>query len=101
MNVDYVTGKTWTTDAIYRETINNRNARKEDGCICVEMECSGLQAVCDFRKTDFYPFFFGGDLLNDSSWNRATLGTDEEKKNQISSFELALKVADELKKAVK
>ena len=46
------------------------------------------------RKIDFYPFFFGGDLLNDLSWNRATLGTDEEKKNQISSFELALKVAD-------
>ena len=61
------------------------------------MECSGLQAVCDFRKIDFYPFFFGGDLLNDLSWNRATLGTDEEKKNQISSFELALRVADELK----
>ena len=101
LNVDYVTGKTWTTDAIYRETINNRNARKKDGCICVEMECSGLQAVCDFRKIDFYPFFFGGDLLNDLSWNRATLGTDEEKKNQISCFELALKVADELKKALK
>ena len=94
LNVDYIAGKTWTTDAIYRETINNRNARKNEGCVCVEMECSGLQAVCDFRKIDFYPFLFGGDLLNDSAWNRATLGTDIEKENQFSCFELALKVAE-------
>ena len=96
LNVAYVAGKTWTTDAIYRETINNKNARKNDGCVCVEMECSGLQALCDYRKIDFYPFLFGGDLLNDSSWDRASLGTDEEKKNQIASFELALKVAKAL-----
>lgn len=98
LKTDFVLGKTWTTDAIYRETINNRNARKAEGCICVEMECSGLQAVCDFRNLDFYPFFFGGDLLNDSSWSRSTLGTDIEKKNQIASFELALKIATSLKK---
>lgn len=95
-NIDFVLGKTWTTDAIYRETINNRNLRKNEGCICVEMECSGLQAICDFREIDFYPFFFGGDLLNDSSWSRAILGTEEEKKNQIASFELALKVVNKL-----
>lgn len=96
LKIDYVVGKTWTTDAIYRETINNRDARKNEGCVCVEMECSGLQAVCDFRKIDFYPFFFGGDLLNDSTWNRATLGSDIENENQIACFELALKVANSL-----
>lgn len=44
----YVKGKTWTTDAIYRETTNNFEKRKADGCISVEMECAGLQAMCDF-----------------------------------------------------
>lgn len=35
---------------------------KEDGCISVEMECSALQAMCDFRGLNFYataPFLFG------------------------------------------
>ena len=97
LQVNYVVGKTWTTDAIYRETLNNKNARKDEGCICVEMECSGLQAVCNYRHLDLYQFFFGGDLLSDSSWSRGTLGTDIEKSNQIDCFELALKIAERIK----
>ncbi len=97
LQVSYVVGKTWTTDAIYRETLNNKNARKAEGCICVEMECSGLQAVCNYRHLDLYQFLFGGDLLSDSSWSRGSLGTDIEKSNQIDCFELALKVAERIK----
>ncbi|MCF0241760.1 MAG: nucleoside phosphorylase [Treponema sp.] len=93
---DYVSGKTWTTDAIYRETINNKNLRKGEGCICVEMECAGIQALCNFRNIDLFPFFFGGDLLNDTTWDRNTLGTEAEKKEQISCFSLALRFAKEL-----
>ncbi len=66
-DLNYICGKTWTTDAFYRETINSKNARKADGCICVEMECAGLQALCNFRNLELYQFFFAGDLLNDSS----------------------------------
>ena len=36
--IPYVLGKTWTTDAFYRETCNNFEKRKADGCISVEME---------------------------------------------------------------
>lgn len=97
LNVDYVLGKTWTTDAVYRETINNRNLRKAEGCISVEMECAGLQAICDFRKIDYYPLLFGGDLLNDSSWEQGILGTNQEKEQQVVCFELALKIASALK----
>lgn len=96
LQVNHVVGKTWTTDAIYRETVNKKNARKSEGCVCVEMECAGLQAICNFRHLDLYPFFFGGDLLNDSSWSRGTLGSDVEKSNQIDCFELALKVAQRI-----
>ena len=45
----YVLGKNWTTDSFYRETENNFAQRKADGCISVEMECSAMQTVCDFR----------------------------------------------------
>ena len=92
LQIDYVCGKTWTTDAIYRETVNNKNARKTDGCICVEMECAGLQAICNFRNLELYQFFFAGDLLNDFAWSRGTLGTKIEKANQFNCFDLALKI---------
>ena len=62
--IPYVSGKTWTTDAFYRETLNNFEKRKADGCISVEMEGSAVQAVCDFRGMDVYMFFTGGDLLD-------------------------------------
>ena len=46
----YVEGITWTTDACYRETRDKVNKRKEMGAVCVEMECAGMQALCDFRS---------------------------------------------------
>ena len=42
LHIENISGRTWTTDAIYRETVNNKNIRKSEGCICVEMECAGL-----------------------------------------------------------
>ena len=54
----YVEGGTWTTDAFYRETRDKVNRRKEQGAICVEMECAGMQAMCDFRNTEFFQFFY-------------------------------------------
>lgn len=96
LQIENISGKTWTTDAIYRETVNNKNIRKSEGCICVEMECAGLQAICNFRGLELYQFFFGGDLLGDINWSRGTLGTNVEISNQISCFELALKIAEKI-----
>ncbi|MCF0116644.1 MAG: nucleoside phosphorylase [Sphaerochaetaceae bacterium] len=92
-DIAFTIGKTWTTDAFYRETINNIDLRIKEGCICVEMECAGLQALCNFRNIYLYPFFFGGDLLNNSSWERNTLGLNTEKEYQIASFSVALSLA--------
>ena len=41
VGLPYVLGKTWTTDAFYRETRGNFERRKADGCVSVEMECAG------------------------------------------------------------
>ena len=68
-NIPYVFGKTWTTDAIYRETRGNFEKRKQDGCIAVEMECASVQAVCDFRNVEFYNFLKSGDLLDAPEWD--------------------------------
>ncbi|HEX2938525.1 MAG TPA: nucleoside phosphorylase [Ruminiclostridium sp.] len=91
--IPYVTGKTWTTDAIYRETHGNMEKRKAEGCITVEMESAGVQAVCDFRNLDFYNFLIGGDLLDSPEWDRRILGDAGELIHQIKSFYMALELA--------
>ena len=94
-NIEYIKGCTWTTDAIYRETVDNIEKRKKNGCICVEMETSALQAMCDYRDLNLYVFFISGDVLVDG-WDRADLGTEKEHKKQLSSFDVAVLIASEL-----
>lgn len=91
--IPFVEGKTWTTDALFRETRSNMEKRKAEGCIAVEMECAGLQAVCDFRGLDFYPFFFSGDLLDSDEWESRILGGDTESNHQLQNFYIALELA--------
>ena len=94
-NIPYIKGKTWTTDAFFRETRNNFQKHKDDGCISVEMECSALQAVCNFRNLNLYMFFTSGDLLDAPEWDKRH--KDEELKgtqHDTLHFEIALKLAD-------
>ena len=93
--IPYVLGKTWTTDAIYRETRNNCAKRKADGCISVEMECAGLQAMCDFRGIDLYAFFTSGDLLDAPEWDaRRREGETTGTQHDVGHFDIALALAD-------
>lgn len=94
-NVDYVVGKTWTTDAFFMETQNKVASRREDGCVSVEMECAGLQAVCDYLSVDLYIFFFSGDLLLEK-WERGALDGAIEKERQADCFDLAMKIVKSL-----
>lgn len=69
----YVSGKIWTTDAIYRETHDLVRERKKAGCIGVDMEYSALLAVAQFRKVKFVQFFYGADNLDSSEWEPRNL----------------------------
>lgn len=95
--IPYVKGKTWTTDAIFRETRGNLEKRKAEGCISVEMECAGIQAVCDFRGLEFYNFLISSDMLDCDEWERRILGCDEEHSHQLNSFYIALELALRIK----
>lgn len=94
LSIPYVCGKSWTTDAIYRETVVNVAKRKADGCISVEMESAGLQALCTFKKLELYTFFFASDLVDGEVWENVNLGTFEERKKQINCFEIALQLTE-------
>ena len=93
--IPYVLGKTWTTDAFYRETVNNFEKRKADGCISVEMEGAAVQAVCDFRGLQVYMFFTGGDLLDAPEWTQRTeKGQIKHTQHDAGHFEIALALAE-------
>lgn len=68
LSVPYVLGKVWTTDSIMRETKGLVQKRKEEGCIAVEMELAGVQAVCDFYNLELYDFLEAGDVLEESGY---------------------------------
>jgi uridine phosphorylase len=68
-HVPYVVGKTWTTDAIFRETRSRVARRKAEGCITVEMEAASLLAVAKFRKFELGYLLHAGDSLAGDEWD--------------------------------
>lgn len=95
MKIPYVLGKTWTTDAFFRETENNIAKRKKDGCISVEMECSAMQAVCDYRGLELYYFLTSGDLLDAPEWDQRHLPDEYDgTQHDTRHFDIAIRLAD-------
>jgi len=68
-NLPYHVGKTWTTDAPYRETPDKIAKRKAEGCLTVEMEAAGMMAVAAFRNVIFGQVLYGGDDLSGDEWD--------------------------------
>ena len=69
-NITYVIGKTWTTDAIYRETPAKIARRRAEGCITVDMEAAAFFAVAQFRGVTFGQILYGGDDLSGEVWDQ-------------------------------
>ncbi len=68
-NIGYVLAKTWTTDAIYRETLAKVQLRRAEGCATVEMEAAALFAVARFRGVTFGQLLYGGDDVSSDEWD--------------------------------
>src|SRR5262245_38873715 len=66
--VEYISGKTWTTDALYRETPERAKQRRAEGCVAVEMEAAAFFAVAQFRGVTFAQILYGGDNLDSEMW---------------------------------
>jgi len=83
--VDYLLGKVWTTDAVYRETAKKLKIMKERGCIAVDMEMASLLAVAEFRGVDLAGFLITDDNID---------GKSEKELKRISAklFQLALDI---------
>lgn len=92
LKVPCVKGRTWTTDALYRETRRNMARRKAEGCLCVDMECASLAAVCRFRGVEFYQFLYTEDNLGGEHWDPGLLGKLPQDAKE-AYFKLALELA--------
>lgn len=67
--IPYIKAKTWTTDAIYRETEEKINLRKSEGCVTVEMEAAAFFAVSKFRGVPLGQILYAGDDLSNEKWD--------------------------------
>ena len=96
-DIPFVAGPIWTTDGIYMETVNKVSKHKNEGCIAVEMEVSGVEAVARYYNIDNYHILFSADSLDGiEKWERVDFGNDSELSLQIKAFEVALLIAKEL-----
>jgi len=65
-------GSTWTTDAPYRETLEELRAYRSEGILTVEMEAAGLFAAAETRGYSAAAAFVVADLLADTGWSGIT-----------------------------
>lgn len=68
-SVPHATGLTWTTDAPFRETPSKVAARRDQGCLVVEMEASALLAAGRFRGVKVGFLLYAGDDLSGKTWD--------------------------------
>lgn len=61
--IPYMECTTWSTDGFYRETKEMVEHRISQGCQAVEMECSAMAAIAQFRNKLFGQLLYSGDIL--------------------------------------
>ena len=89
MDAPYVRGWVWTTDSMLRETVGLVRRRKAEGCLAVEMELAGVQALCDFYGLELYDFLEAGDVLAESGYDAAGL---QSANHHLGKLSLALEI---------
>ncbi|MBO5164569.1 MAG: nucleoside phosphorylase [Ruminococcus sp.] len=93
LSIPFVKGKVWTTDCILRETVNLVNQRKKEGCIAVEMEVAGVQAVCDFYGFELYDFLSAGDVLAEGNYQIENLSNAN---HNLDKLQIALQISERI-----
>lgn len=94
MGIPYITGKTWTTDAIYRETPEMIELRIEEGCITVEMETAAFFAVSKYYDIPLAQLLYAGDDVSGEKWDARNW--DKQKNVRSNMILTAIKLMEEL-----
>ena len=67
-NIKFHQGSTWTTDAPYRETVEEIKAYQNEGILTVEMEASAMFAIGEFYNKNVASLFIVSDSLANLKW---------------------------------
>jgi uridine phosphorylase len=89
--VPFVVGKSWTTDAFYREPKTRIERRVAEGCLTVEMEASAFMAVARYRGVAFAQVLYAGDSVAGESWDERGWNRAREVREELCG--LALRAA--------
>lgn len=95
-DVPFIHVKTWTTDAVYRETAGKRKRRIAEGCQVVEMEAAALFAVAAFRKAEVGMLLYAGDLVVPEGWQEREWNQRSDSRELL--FDLAVQTCLKLEK---
>jgi len=91
--LEYLKGKTWTTDAFFRETPNKIKLRRREGCLAVEMEAAAFFAVAQFRSVDLTQLLYAGDDVGGEVWDSRKWSQRTETRRLM--FDIAAEVCKE------
>jgi uridine phosphorylase len=84
-------GKTWTTDAFFRETYEKIEQFRNEGAICVEMEAAACFAVAQYRNIELATLLIASDSIAGTKWE--TRGSNSEIENYNKAQQAALRIA--------
>lgn len=97
LGLNYVVGKSWTTDAFYRETDIEMKKRKEEGCVVVEMELAAVEAVCRYYGVEVYPFLYRADNLDAKNWDKGSRDSLLPEDKRLEIINVAYYIANKIK----
>ena len=90
----FVRVKTWTTDAIFRETADKVELRKSEGCSVVEMECAAFYSVAQHKGLTVGQILYAGDSVKPDEWDYRDWHDAYDQREKL--FEIAVKCLLEL-----
>lgn len=94
LGIPYTIGKTWTTDAMYRETPEMVELRRNEGCITVEMETAAFFAVSKYYDIPLAQLLYAGDDVSGEKWDNRNW--DNQKNVRANMIFTAIKLMEEL-----
>ena len=89
--VGHFTGRTWTTDAFFRETRSRIQRRIDEGCSMVDMESSAFIAVARYYGLRFAQLLYAGDSVAGDDWDSRQWDTASDMRRRL--FLLAAEAA--------
>lgn len=92
--IPHTAGKTWTTDAMYRETPDMIERRRKEGCVTVEMETAAFFAVSQYYGLPLAQLLYAGDDVSGEKWDPRNW--NHQKNVRANLIAVAIRLAEEL-----